>query len=36
MLCLGRKDNLVVVGCCVESRDHQPDVANFEGSVDSS
>jgi hypothetical protein len=33
MLCLGRRDNLVVMGCCVGSRDHQPDVANFVGSV---
>jgi hypothetical protein len=35
MLCLGRRDNLVVVGCCVESRDHQLDVVDFVGSVDS-
>lgn len=33
MLCLGRRDNLVVEGCCVEPRDHQLDVVDFVGSV---
>lgn len=33
MLMLGQRDNLVVMDCCVEPRDHQQDVADSASSV---